>query len=112
MLETENILKEFLVQNNAETALITNYFGEVIVSVNVDHSDSIAAMSSAILSMCDKYLEDLEKDSLKQLMIKTTDGIIIFAKINDGKVLILNAKSGGNLGMFLHQSELLAKKLN
>ncbi len=112
MLITEDVLKEFLIENNADFALVTNYFGEVIVSVNVDHSESIAAMSSAILSMCDKYLEDLEKDSLKQLIIKTTDSIVIFAKIDTSRVVVTIAKTGTNLGIFLHQSELLAKKLN
>ena len=111
MLITEDILKDFLKENNAEFALIINYSGSVVTSVNVDNDDSIAAMSSAIISMCNKYLEDLEKDSLKQMIIKTNDSILIFAKIDDEKVVVVAAKTGINLGMILHQSELLAKKL-
>lgn len=112
MLINDSILKKFLKENNAEFALITNYFGDIITSVNVTQPDSIAAMSSAILSMCDKYLEDLEKNSLIQLIIKTTDAVIVFSKIDNGTVLVILAKAGANLGMFLHQTELLTKKLN
>jgi predicted regulator of Ras-like GTPase activity (Roadblock/LC7/MglB family) len=69
-------------------------------------------MSAAILSMCDKYLEDLEKSPVKQLMIKTNDSIIVFSKIDTEKVIVVLANSGINLGMFMHQLELLAKKFN
>ncbi len=112
MSDQENLINNFILENNADGALITNYFGEVILSINIEHNDSIAAMSSAILSMCDKFLEDLEKDSLNQMIIKTNNGTIIFAKINESKALVVFGKSGINLGMFLHQTELLAKKLN
>ena len=112
MLITEDILKNFREENNADFASITNYFGEVIAAVNIDNQDSYAAMSAAILSMCDKYLEDLDRQATSQLILKTSDGIIVFSKISVDNVVIVGAKSGVNLGMFLHQSELFAKKLN
>ena len=112
MSEQENLINNFLLENSVDGALITNYFGEVGLSINIDYNDSIAAMSSSILSMLDKFLEDLEKDSLKQMIVKTNDSTIIFAKINESKVFVVFGKSGINLGIFLHQTELLAKKLN
>lgn len=112
MSEQESLINNFLLENSADGALITNYFGEVILSINIDYNDSIAAMSSAILSMCDKFLNDLEKDSLKQMIVKTNNATIIFAKINESKALVVFGKSGINLGIFLRQAELLAKKLN
>jgi hypothetical protein len=41
MLITKDILQDFLNDNNAEFGLITNYSGEVIVSLNINHEDSI-----------------------------------------------------------------------
>lgn len=111
MLITEDILKNFLKENSADFALVINYSGSLLTSVNVDNDDSIAAMSAAIISMSNKYLEDLEKDSLKQMVIKTASSIVIFAKIDDEKVVVIAANISANLGMILHQSELLAKKL-
>ena len=112
MLITEDVLKKFLEENNADFAIITNYNGAVLSAVNVQYEESIAAMSAAILSMCDKFLEDLEKSAVMQIILKTNDAFIIFTKIDKDKVVLVSAKHGTNIGMILHQSELLAKKLN
>ena len=68
-------------------------------------------MSNAILSMCDKFLEDVEKGSLKQVFLKTTTNIIVFNKITDTLALVVFSRLGTNLGLFLHKVEELAADL-
>ena len=112
MLINENFLDEFLKKNNAYFALVTNYQGKVVFSKKVSNENSIAAISAAIVAMCDKYVEDLKKTDLKQIILKTVDSILIFEKINQEYILIISLKSEINLGIIMHETELLAKNLN
>ena len=112
MAENEKYITDFLTNNNVQSALITNKAGDVIFAINLTHDESIAAMSSAIVSMCTKFIEDLEKDRLKQMLLKTGGGLVIFSIINNDEVLVVFADEGANIGMFLHQADILAQKLN
>ncbi len=105
------ILETFLKDSNSESALVINNSGSIVVSLNVEHDNSICAMSTAILSMCSKYLEDLESGTVKQIYIKTTDSLIVFNKIDENNTMIVFSKDGKNLGLFLRNVEETANKL-
>jgi predicted regulator of Ras-like GTPase activity (Roadblock/LC7/MglB family) len=111
MLTTEEIIQEFLKETDSESALVMKFGGLIRLEVNVPHTNSVAAMSDAIISMAEKFLEDLEKGTLKQLYMKTSNGYVVFTKIDDENVVLVFKKSGSNLGMFLHQIDALALKL-
>ena len=91
--------------------MILDAKGKLITSLDLNYSDSVAAMSAAILSMCDKFLSDLEKGTLKQLFLKTTEGVIIGNKINSSNFIIVFSEDGTNLGLFMHKTEELATDL-
>lgn len=82
MNEITTTLNDFLVSTKSTAALILNGKGKLITSLNLDYGDSIAAMSAAILSMSEKFLIDLEKGSLKQLYLKSAEGVIVGNKIS------------------------------
>lgn len=111
MLKTEVIIQEFLKETDSESALIMKVGGLIKLEVNVPHTNSVAAMSDAIVSMTEKFLEDLEKGTLKQLYMKTSEGFFVFTKIDEENLVLVFKKSGSNLGMFLHQIDALALKL-
>lgn len=112
MNEITTILNKFLVDTKASAALILNGKGKLITSLNLDYSDSIAAMSAAILSMSEKFLIDLEKGSLKQLYLKSSDGVVVGNKISGSNFVIAFSKEGSNLGLLMHSTDELSVELS
>ena len=112
MLITHSLLQEFIAESKSDSVVVFDAFGKVIQSENLGFEDSIAAMSNAIISMCNKFLSDLEKQELKQLITKTSDSTIVFTKINSEKSVVVFNNAATNFGMFLHQVDELTKKLN
>lgn len=112
MNEITTILNNFLVETKASAALILNGKGKLITSLNLDYSDSIAAMSAGILSMSEKFLIDLEKGSLKQLYLKSSDGVVVGNKISGSNFVIAFSREGSNLGILMHSTEELSTELS
>lgn len=112
MNEITTILNKFLIDTKASAALILNGKGKLITSLNLDYSDSIAAMSAAILSMSEKFLIDLEKGSLKQLYLKSSDGVVVGNKISGSNFVIAFSKEGSNLGLLMHSTDELSVELS
>lgn len=112
MNEITTILNTFLVDTKASAALILNGKGKLITSLNLDYGDSIAAMSAAILSMSEKFLVDLEKGSLKQLYLKSSDGVIVGNKISGSNFVIAFSREGSNLGLLMHSTDELSAELS
>ncbi|KRD11658.1 dynein regulation protein LC7 [Flavobacterium sp. Root901] len=112
MNEITTILNNFLVETKASAALILNGKGKLITSLNLDYSDSIAAMSAGILSMSEKFLIDLEKGSLKQLYLKSSDGVVVGNKISGSNFVIAFSKEGSNLGILMHSTDELSVELS
>ncbi len=112
MNEITTILNEFLIQTKSTSALISGVKGKLITSLHLDYGDSVATMSDAIVSMSEKFLTDLDKGSLKQLYLKTTDGVAVMNKINNSHSIIVFSSDGSNLGLFLRNIDELATQLN
>ncbi|MGO4771520.1 roadblock/LC7 domain-containing protein [Flavobacterium sp. W22_SRS_FK3] len=112
MNEITITLNDFLLTTKSSSALVLNGKGKLITSLHMDYSDSIAAMSAAILSMSEKFLSDLEKGSLKQLFLKTTDGVVIGNKINSSNFVIAFSKDGSNLGLLMRTADELSIELS
>ncbi|CAC9972355.1 hypothetical protein FLAPXU55_00031 [Flavobacterium panici] len=112
MNEITTILNNFLVETKASAALILNGKGKLITSLNLDYSDSIAAMSAGILSMSEKFLIDLEKGSLKQLYLKSSDGVVVGNKISGSNFVIAFSREGSNLGILMHSTDELSVELS
>ncbi|WP_456313498.1 roadblock/LC7 domain-containing protein [Pseudomonas shirazensis] len=112
MNEITSALNDYLVTTKSTSALILNGKGKLITSLHLDYGDSIAAMSAAILSMSEKFVSDLEKGSLKQLFLKTTEGIVIGNKINSSNFVIAFTKDGTNLGLLMRNTDELSAELS
>ena len=111
MLITQSILQEFLAESKADSVIVFDSLGNVILAENLNFEDSVAAMSNAIISMCDKFLNDLEHKESNQIIVKTSESTEVFTKINKDKIVYTSNKNAGNLGMFLHQIDAFAKKI-
>jgi len=111
MNEITSTLNTFLTTTKSTSALILNGKGKLITSLHVDYGDSVAVMSAAILSMSEKFLSDLEKGSLKQLFLKTSEGVVIGNKINSSNFVIAFSKDGSNLGLLMRNTDELSTEL-
>lgn len=112
MNEITSTLNDFLVTTKSTAALILNGKGKLITSLHIDYGDSVAAMSAAILSMSEKFLIDLEKGALKQLFLKTSDGVVIGNKISGTNFVIAFTKEGSNLALLMRSTEELSAELS
>ncbi|WP_264553145.1 roadblock/LC7 domain-containing protein [Flavobacterium sp. N2038] len=112
MNEITTTLNDFLVNTKSTAALILNGKGKLITSLHVDYSDSVAAMSAAILSMSEKFLIDLDKGALKQLFLKTSEGVVIGNKISGTNFVIAFTKEGSNLALLMRSTEELSAELS
>ncbi|WPO79823.1 roadblock/LC7 domain-containing protein [Flavobacterium sp. KACC 22761] len=112
MNEITSALNNFLINTKSTSALILNGKGKMITSLHVDYGDSVAAMSAAILSMSEKFLTDLEKGPLKQLLLKTSDGVVVGNKISGTNFIIAFSKEGSNLALLMRSTEELSAELS
>jgi predicted regulator of Ras-like GTPase activity (Roadblock/LC7/MglB family) len=112
MNEITSTLNDFLVDTKATAALILNGKGKLITSLHLDYGDSIAAMSAAILSMSEKFLIDLDKGSLKQLYLKSSDGVVIGNKISGSNFIVAFSRDGSNLGLLMRSTDEVATELS
>ncbi|MEG0850370.1 roadblock/LC7 domain-containing protein [Flavobacterium plurextorum] len=112
MNEITSALNDFLTSTKATAALILNGKGKLITSLNLDYGDSVAAMSAAILSMSEKFLLDLEKGLLKQLYLKTSEGVVIGNKISGTNFVIVFSKEGSNLALLMRSTDELSSELS
>lgn len=112
MTEITSTLNNFLVTTKSSAALIINGKGKLITSLHIDYADSVAAMSAAILSMSEKFLIDLDKGALKQLFLKTSEGVVIGNKISGTNFILAFSKDGSNLGLLMRSTDEVATELS
>lgn len=112
MNEITSTLNDFLVTTKSSAALIINGKGKLITSLHIDYADSVAAMSAAILSMSEKFLIDLDKGALKQLFLKTSEGVVIGNKISGTNFILAFSKDGSNLGLLMRSTDEVATELS
>lgn len=111
MNEITTLLNNFLVKSNSSAALVVDAKGKLVTSVEVEFADCIGAMSAAIASMSEKFLEDLTKSPLKQIYLKSGNGLVIGNKINSSKFLFGFAPDGSNLALLMRLSDETAGEL-
>jgi predicted regulator of Ras-like GTPase activity (Roadblock/LC7/MglB family) len=112
MNEINSTLNDFLLNTKSSAALVLNGKGKLITSLHLDYGDSVAAMTAAILSMSEKFLADIEKGSLKQLFLKTSEGVVIGNKINASNFVVAFTKDGSNLGLLMRTTDELSAELS
>lgn len=109
--EINLILQDFIDDTKDYGALVINSKGEVMNVISIENDNSVAAMSAAILSMCNKFIEDLEKGLLKFMVLRTTEGRVVMYKVNIEKTLIAFTKNDVSIGFLLLNIEQTAVKL-
>ncbi len=112
MNQISTILSEFLEKSKAESALVFGEKGKLFNAANLNFGDSVAAMSNAIVSMSEKFLVDLDNGILKQLFLKTNEGVIIGNKVSKFNYVFVFTNDASNLGLLMHSVEDLANELS
>ena len=112
MTKNENkIIDKFVEEIGADAVLLFDNNGKVIYSKNFDNVDSIGAMSNAIASMTQKFLEDALLETLSQITIKSSNSTIIMTKITDNYYSAVFAPKNINIGILLHKLESFNKNI-
>lgn len=112
MNEITAILDKFLVKSKSSAAFIVNGKAKIVSSLNVEHAESMAAMSAAIISMCVKFLEDFNQGALQQFYIKAENGIVIANQINNSNFIVVFAPTGGNLALLMRSADEVAAEFS
>lgn len=86
---------------DAEGALVINSNGEILESINIHYEDNIAAMTGVITKMAEDLSDDLEIKPMKQLMIRSKNGIFIINKFNDNFIIGLFSKDITKAGVIM-----------
>jgi predicted regulator of Ras-like GTPase activity (Roadblock/LC7/MglB family) len=110
-MEIEKFLQQFCKESGSSRAILVNSKFKTNISFNLEHQDSIGAMSRAIESMCNKYIDDLQQGELKDIILKTSQGYIIFKKVTNISTLVVYNNTLSNLGLYLHTVDQLCEKL-
>ena len=110
--DTNIILNTFLKNTNSDMCLLIDGSSKVLGHVSVEYHESVAALSNAILSMIEKFTQDMSFGKLKQLQIKTSEGLVFFHKVNDKNTLVVFTRENLNLILFLKSLEEVSIDLN
>lgn len=109
---TNQVLNVFLKDSNSQMCLLIDSSAKVLGQVDVGYVESVAVLSNGIVSMVEKFNQDMSFGKLKQLQIKTTEGIVFFQKVTDKNTLIVFTQENMNLILFLKRLEEVAIELN
>lgn len=101
MKDLDKIILSLVENTNSESAILVNYEGLTIASVNTKNEDRIAIMIASLHSMGEKFSNDLEKGDIHQFYIKTDTGYLLLKDVNKNTILGLVAKDETQLGLLM-----------
>lgn len=116
--ETDNKLKPILselnnVSEHIEASAIMSRDGLSVASVlgaGVD-PDRLGAMCAALLGLADTTARELNRGTLRQVLIHGTLGYMLITHVGDKAVLAVATKPGTNLGMVFLETKKTAQKI-
>lgn len=101
MKDLDKIILSLVENTNSESAILVNYEGLTIASVNTKNEDRIAIMIASLHSMGEKFSNDLGKGAIHQFYIKTDTGYLLLKDVNKNTILGLVAKDETQLGLLM-----------
>lgn len=116
--ETDSKLKPILSELNSvsehiEASAIMSRDGLSVASVlgaGVD-PDRLGAMCAALLGLADTTARELNRGTLRQVLIHGTLGYMLITHVGDKAVLAVATKPGTNLGMVFLETKKTADKI-
>jgi len=115
---TERLLSPILRELNSssdhiEASAVMSRDGLSVASVLGDgvDSDRLGAMCAALLSLADTTAKELNRGTLKQVLLHGTNGFMLITHVGDKAVLAVASKPGTNLGMVFVEAKKTAKKI-
>ncbi|MEO2068369.1 MAG: roadblock/LC7 domain-containing protein [Desulfurobacteriaceae bacterium] len=109
----EDILREFVVKNKLEGALIASAEGLELVSYFTSglDKDLLAADFASILAGVNGLLSDSGKGELSEVIVKGENGYLAIVSLGENVVLGVIAPSDQKLGLLIVAIQQLVKKL-
>jgi len=114
----ENKLKPILKGLNSssshiEASAIMSRDGLNVASVLGDgvDSDRLGAMCAALLGLADTTAKELNRGSLRQVLLHGSNGYMLITHVGKKAVLAVASKLGTNLGMVFVEAKKTAKKI-
>jgi len=116
--ETDSKLKPLLselnnVSEHIEASAIMSRDGLSVASVlgNGVDPDRLGAMCAALLGLADTTARELNRGTLRQVLIHGTLGYMLITHVGDKAVLAVATKPGTNLGMVFLETKKTADKI-
>jgi predicted regulator of Ras-like GTPase activity (Roadblock/LC7/MglB family) len=109
----EEILKEFVKKNRLEGAIVASAEGLELASYftsNLD-KDLLAADFASVLAGVEGLLNDSEKGTLSEIIVKGENGYLAIVSLGDNVVLGIIAPSNQKLGVLVIAMQQLVKQL-
>jgi len=116
--DVETLLRPILSSLNSssdhiEASAVMSRDGLSVASVlgkGVD-SDRLGAMCAALLGLADTTAKELNRGTLKQVLLHGTNGFMLITHVGSKAVLAVASKPGTNLGMVFVEAKKTAKKI-
>ncbi|MFX0024058.1 MAG: roadblock/LC7 domain-containing protein [Candidatus Hermodarchaeota archaeon] len=114
MLTLEEFLRQLgSINPDIQGLAVINNHGLPICSVLARGIDQeiTSAMSSAIINVSERAVEELKLGGFKRVLIEGVDGIIILSKAGEKAILCTLAKSDASLGMVFLNIQSISNKI-
>ena len=116
--DVETLLRPILSSLNSssdhiEASAVMSRDGLSVASVlgeGVD-SDRLGAMCAALLGLADTTAKELNRGTLKQVLLHGSNGFMLITHVGSKAVLAVASKPGTNLGMVFVEAKKTAKKI-
>lgn len=109
------ILRTLIASSNgvdASAAISTD--GMIVASVldGKADPDRFGAMCASLLALADRAAQEIERGTLKQVLIEGENGTMLLVRAGPETVLALSAQPTANLGMIFIEARKTAQKLD
>lgn len=100
-------IDNFLIASKSNGVILFDKIGKLHTSMYVDYADSITLLSHSIKTMCEKFVLNTNWGQFENLHVKSSEGLIIFNKLDDNYNLVVFSKQNTNLALLLNEIEKL-----
>jgi len=99
--------------DHIEASAVMSRDGLSVASVLGDgvDSDRLGAMCAALLGLADTTAKELNRGTLKQVLLHGTNGFMLITHVGTKAVLAVASRPGTNLGMVFVEAKKTAKKI-
>ncbi|AXO81729.1 roadblock/LC7 domain-containing protein [Olleya aquimaris] len=100
-------LQQLLQDTGAITAILADKDGNVIDSINTEHSNNLALMTETSFAMCNDLLKDITGSNLNQLIARSEENFVVVNKLDSDNLILLASDNISRFGLLLKQMNSL-----